>query len=613
MSAEGARRPWFAASLLFAAAALVPLALTGALHCDEANVLRHVTDFGRGDWSDPGRPGLLWLALTPLLALDDPVAVVAAARLTAVAASLATLFLAGRIAARASGPAAAPVTVLLLVTSMSWTGHAIEVRTDTYAAPLALGAALLLWRRSPSLRAAVGAGLLLGAAGLVSQKSLYNAVAVAAGCVAVAGLLRDRAALRALLVAAVAAIATVGLWYGAVAVLHGGDVGGHLGDAAANAFDRRRALRTNLRAWGSAASMAAILYGAVPLGLAELLDGIESRRDAPKTALLAASAAALATLAATIFVHRGFFLYFIASFEPWGAPLAAAGLLGLGRVHRRLAPRVLVPTALLVAAALAAPPYQRMLATDDAEQTQLLRDVAEAFPEPVPYWDSVGLVPGYPETTFFGTARNRSVLRERHGRTLYRDLAAEGEPRFYVRNYMTRDRFLTGSERRWLRRNYVPWRPNLYVRGGRAQARGGRSSSSKFELLDGGTYRVWFAGDWSGAVAVAAGPVAAGETRELAAGRPVLGTAAVAGDGEVWLLPAALEPSVRGPDDVRDYSLYPVLSRRRKQHYDGKDDDAFLLTPPGDPWLEDEPDGRRAWRYRRHRDHQRELRRRDWR
>ncbi len=87
------------AGLVSMAAFLVLLyvyAQRAAFHSDELNVLHHVSKFASGDVGRPGRPGLLWFLLTPLMALDDPVAILRGARLVswlAVATScLAVLF-----------------------------------------------------------------------------------------------------------------------------------------------------------------------------------------------------------------------------------------------------------------------------------------------------------------------------------------------------------------------------------------------------------------------------------------------------------------------------------------------------------------------------------------
>ncbi len=614
MSGERTPTWWFPATLVLGAAVLLPLAWVGALHCDEANVLRHVTSFGHGDYSAPGRPGLLWLALTPFLHLGDPATVVLAIRLSAVAASVAGLFLVGRLAARAAGPAAAPLAVILLLSSMSWVGHAFEIRTDTYVLPLTLGAMLLLWRPDPSLRAAVGAGLLLAAAGLVSQKSIYNAASVAAGCAVIAALQRDPRILKKLVVAAGVAAGGAALWYaGLAAVQADGGVATNLAHAASNAFDDPRPLRTNVKAWGKAAGYGHVLYITLVLGLLLVPRRIARARSELATATLAAVAAAFLVLGSTLFFHRGFFLYFIASFEPYAAVLAAAGVLALAGRLPALRPGWVLAALLVAGAWYASNQYGRYLDTDNGDQLRLLRDVAEAYPEPVPYWDSAGIVAGYPETTFFGTRRNRKRNRARLGEEMYLDLARAAQPRFYVRNYLSRASFFGDVERRWMRSNYVPWRGNLHVRGGRAPVHPDGVGRARFELLDPGPHTVHLRASGEARITLDGVPVDDGATVELTRGPHTLTTHGAGADGEVWLLPARLGvPDADTIDDLQEWSLYPVLSRRRKQRYDRPKGDQFLLTPPGDPSLRRETEQARSERLERHRVYQEELRLGDW-
>ena len=145
---------------------LVAAGALGAFHCDEANVVRHVTRFADGDWGRPGRPGFLWLLLSPSLLFDSPVASVLAMRAAAVGASLGTLALVWRIVQDDDpddriGPLLA---VALLGASMSWQAHSFEVRTDTFVVPMTLLAGWAVVRPSVTFRQALLAGLALGAA-----------------------------------------------------------------------------------------------------------------------------------------------------------------------------------------------------------------------------------------------------------------------------------------------------------------------------------------------------------------------------------------------------------------------------------------------------------------
>ncbi|MDP7115377.1 MAG: hypothetical protein QGH45_25595, partial [Myxococcota bacterium] len=110
-------RPQLALAAAVVAAVLTPLALTATYHCDELNAIRHATLFAEGDFQVPGRPGLLWFALTPLFVLPSPPTILMAGRLLAVAATalLAVLWL--RLAGREIGRPGALLGLALLVAS----------------------------------------------------------------------------------------------------------------------------------------------------------------------------------------------------------------------------------------------------------------------------------------------------------------------------------------------------------------------------------------------------------------------------------------------------------------------------------------------------------------
>ncbi len=613
-----------AAALLLAviAAAICVPAFRAAFHCDEANVFKHVTRFASGDWSSPGRPGLLWLLLTPTLLLGDPTVVSWAMRLLAAGASVVTLAAVWRISTRpADGeqgihPAdrgwGGALALLLLGTSMSWMGHAFEVRTDTFVVPLTLLAMHLLWRDRTRPAQAVAAGLAVGAAALFSQKTLYNGVGIGLGWavwVAVAPVpwrWRERA--RTAVLAAGAAGAAVALWYVLLeAVNHGGAAAQNLDLAASNAFENPRPLSYNIGALRIAGRMAEPLYWGAALGL---VPAIARARRQPRAL---AAAVVLLVMLATMFVHRGFFLYFIASFEPYAAIVAGAGLgAGLSWLHRRRGRAGALLAGVLVVLAVGAGLWdnagqaRQILNIDNRNQIRVQREARALFPEPVPYWDSIGLLPGYPETTFFGTGPVRERKRAVLGPSMYVHLAREAEPLFFVHDYMTRDRYLRPAEQRWHWRHYLPYRPNLYLRGGRVRVQPGEPVSLDVEIVRDGPYTVRFWGAWVGAATVDGQPVQDGDVVRLRRGTATLAATAERGFGQLWILMGeGRVPEASRASEVIDWSLYPRLGRERFQSYDSRSSaESDLLTP------EHDPRAARNWSVRRKR-HQRAQTKRD--
>jgi hypothetical protein len=594
-------------------ALMLPAAWGAAFHCDEINVLRHVTDFGRGDFDSPGRPGLLWFALLPLLALGEPAAIALAARAAAVLASAATLWGVWRLATppgpdgrgidpKESGWGAVSA-VLLLATSMSWQAHSFEVRTDTWVSPLILAAAWLLLRERLDTRRAVGLGLIVAASGLLSQKSIYNAVALGLGWLAALAVgawpLRPLERLRAVAIAATVALAVVVAWYAGMAFLSGagaGFVSQNLDSAVVTAFAEKRALSTKLKSLGMAAQSAWPLYGLATLGIASAV--LRGRR-APR--VLAIAVLGLAMLS-TVTVHRGYFMYFIASNEPYLAVPAGAAL-GLAcdafrRFGRAWAPVPLL-MALAVASWVAAPQVGPMLKTSNAPQIAIMEEARRAFPTPVPYWDGIGLLPGYPETTFFGTGISRSRFRKSVPGPGFIQRARERKPRFFIREYMTRDRYWRNDERRWHWMHFLPYRPNLYLHGGRIRAPGGQESSAKVELLLSDDYTVWFRGGWRGEASVDGRTVQHREVIALSEGIHELRARPEGDGGQLWLLLGReREPYADETAAQRDLSTYPQLQRDRYQRYDRRGQEADLLSPDHDPTLSA---GDRAARLARHR------------
>lgn len=600
------RRLALAALLVVGLLSMLPGAIHGAYHCDEVNVFRHVTNFAAGRFAEPGRPGLLWLGLVPTIGLGDPAASIHAMRATAVAASLASLLFVGMLAGRRreDGPWGALAAGGLLLTSLGWQTHAFEVRTDTYTAPLTLAAALLLFRDRVSTRAALAAGALVGAAGLVSQKSIYNGVALGVGwLVFQASSSRGddwRPHVRTAALATGAAAAVLAAWYGGMALLSGSEsfVADNLGTAVKTGFSEVWSMKRNLGTLRGTAERAPVLWGLAPLALIGAVAG--GRRRPTQVAVGAMAAAMVATIA----VHRGFRPYFVASFEPYLAVLSggALGSLGAG-LCRRVGGRagVLAGCALLILPAAGTAWMNRdgaaaLLATDNGKQLQVVADAAEAFPEPVPYWDSIGLLPGYPETTFFGTGPTRAAKRKKSPGNMYVRLAREEKPRFFIRDYMTRNLYLRPAERRWVWRHFLPYRPNLYLLGGRIRAAGDEGAEGTMEVLVPGEYTVRFLGGWTGEAEVDARPVRDGDVVTLAEGTTRLAATAVDGRGDLALYIGR----DRAPDDaVVDWSMYPRLRRDRYQQYDRRGKRSDLLTPPNDPTLTPEKHRARAKKHQR--------------
>jgi hypothetical protein len=555
------RRDRRAAFVVVAVGALLlaPVAWSAALHCDETTVLRHVTRFAHGDLGRPGRPGLLWLLLSPLVALGDPVLITRAARLVGLAAAVCTLGLTATLAQQTSEgeargrPLVGAAAAALLLGAMAWHGHGWEVRTDSFVAPMTLLLALQLWRERLSLGRAAALGLLVGAMGLISQKSIYNVAAVSLGAcaftLAAQGTSGLRARGRTLGVVAAVALALVGAWYAGMSVVSGRGaefVESNLELAARTGFGGGRSLgRKLITLWG-AMKQGAPLWTLATLGAAL---GARTRRERPGPwALTVASLAMLAT----IFLHRGVFLYYVASFEPLLAALAAvpvaAGLSAVETRRGRPAAWAVAGLAILGLAALSAPRWRAFQAVGNTMQLDLMREAHEAFPEPAPYWDQIGLVPGSPEITFFGTAPVRKRFRAAGGPSAFIERARARAPRFFLRDYMSRDRHMTGTERRWHWRQFVPYRPNLYLAGGRrlvTPAAAGRGV--RIEILVAGDYTVWFRGGWRGTATVDGDPVEHREVVSLPVGAVVLDAVPTQGTGELWLILGAGPGARTGP------------------------------------------------------------------
>jgi len=600
--------------LTLAAASILPAAWHAALHCDEFVVLRHVTNFAAGTFTGSSRPGLLFLLMSPVIWLQDAVSITLVSRLIAAASSTCTLVLVWHLVERwveqtdhgdrAVIPWGSIAAVGLLVTSLDWQGHSFEIRTDTFVMPLTLLVALWLWREEVSPRRALAVGALVAATGLISQKSLYNAVGLALGwgafILASRGPRPWKRYLRTAAISGAMALFGVGLWYGLMSLGQDSStlISSQVTGASKTAFTDNVSMQQKLKALGIGAGLGPALWGLGGLGI---LWAVVRARIRPQ---LLAMAVLFGVMLATIRFHRGFFLYFIASFEPYLAVLAGGLVASVaGLLHRRLG---WLPAVVLVLALVAGQGYhsvdpaRALLATNNQPQLQVLRDVSEAFPQPVPYWDMIGMVPGYTETTFFGTALNRRWFRQSTGKNGLIERARRSKPRFFIRNYMSRRRYLRGAERQWLWTHYLPYRPNIYIHGGRMKV-GTEPARMNVEILVDGDYTVWFRGGWKGEAAVDGVAVEHGQVLQLSEGHHVLSGSSQGSEGQLWLmLGAERVPYAESTGEQRDYSMFTLLRRARYQQYDDKKGErSDLRTPDHDPTIGRTNAKKRLRRHRR--------------
>jgi hypothetical protein len=588
------RGRWLVAACILAGAALyASLAFRAAFHCDEFNVMRHTTAFSHGDFHRPGRPGLLFFLLWPTLWLPGSMATMLAARALMVAGSVATLWLAAGLARLDRPGSAVPaLTVVLLLGSGSFTAHAFEIRTDVLVLPCILGAAWLLFRPSPSLRAHLIAGALIGTAGLLSQKSIYNAVAVHAGLVAYLLAarpedLRDRF----LRLAAMNAL-TLGMVVGYYAIMGAlaGDasefVRSNLDTATSTAFGGGYSLSRKWRWVTQNASISSTLYWLAPLGL--VAAAVRARR-APAVLGVAVMGAVMAS---TIFVHRGFFLYYIASMEPYFAlPVAAGAAAGAAALASRIGRPTLFPAALLALAVFAAMPTVRhggrLWRVSMQPQAELLRAVDRAFPMEVRYWDGLGMFPGRVATSTFLTGTVRRKIRKQRPEAFLADWR-RAPPHFFVRDYFTRHRYLKPEERRYLDHRFVYYRPNLYLYGLRLPTVAATGAGHRFEVLIGSEYTVWLPTTSGLVVRVDGVQVQHGASLRLDPGEHRVTAEPAPGslldpDSTIRILIGAHRREDAAPP--RDHSMFPLLSRGRYQHYDDAHESGDLLTPAHDPTI----------------------------
>jgi len=604
------RRVLWAVTLL-AAAFLAPGAVDLAFHYDETNLLRHVTMFAHGEFLDPGRPGLLFLALVPLAWLDDPWGMMLGGRLVCLLAAAGTIYAVQWHAQRAWGRSgergwlAAVAAAFLLVSSPNWYVHAFEIRTDSWTTPAALLLGAMLWREG-GMRRALAAGVLIAAMGLVSQKSLYPVVAASLAALAQGTVVAEprwRERFGGLVVAGAVSLALVAVWYFVLSTASGAGaelVRDNLERAADTGWSGR-ALGSKLMVVGRAIKQAPVLWGLGLLGLAQGLSRPSAQR-------LPIAVFALLTLS-TMFFHRGVFGYYAASFEPALAILAAGPVLALGR---QFATRGRVGLAAQAALALALiggvtvrsrPAFSDIAAVTAAPQRALIEEVQRHFPEPVPYWDGQAAVPGYPEVTFFNTFKSRQRVRSKYGKTYFIDRTRALKPRFFLRRSTSPDSSMQGAELRWHWVHFVPFRDNLYLLGGRRLAhRQTADQVTTFEALLPGPYTVWFQGGWRGTASVDDQPVEHNTTVVLEEGRHELQADPRLGTGQLWLIHGAdREPLARPLSDHVDWSMDPLPSRRRYERKDRKSKKAWLLTLPHAPKAKSSnADRRRHWHRRYH-------------
>ncbi|MCK6526558.1 hypothetical protein L6R50_03055 [Myxococcota bacterium] len=594
---------------LLGLAAYAPLAWRAAGHCDEYNLLRHVTDFRFGDFAEPGRPGLLFFALVPLLWLGSPEAAFLGGRMVALGAATGTALLAGRLAERIGPRGAGAAAAAALLVGGNWLAHAVELRTDSFATPLALLALAALVDRPTGARRGAWVGLVFGVACCVSQKSVYplaafHAAAAAAWAARPAG--TRRAALPgtlAFLGAAdlVAAAVVVG-WYGFMAAISGLGlefVRRNLGAAAGTAFAEGGGLEARYGALKKAAHLGPLSYGLAALAAIPLMlrppaspGSPASAAGLPPRARVAAVVAFPLAMLSTIAFHRGFFMYYVAHFEPFLAVVAGAGAAALAR-RSRAAGLLLGGVALALVAAIAVPWYGTYLAVHNGYQRAIMRAAHALYPEPVPYADGIGLVPGYPMVGFFNTALNRSWQREEDGGLVEEWRAAPAL--FYVYEYMSRERYLTPEERAFVRSHYLPYADNLLLHGGRVEVPAGGAAEADVEALAAGAYTVVFRAPFRGEATLDGTPVADGEVVELGRGvHRLAGRQAPGGEAaEVWVLHGRdRRPAVK----ATHWSGFPPLGRHRYQSY-GRGAD--LATAPEnrglDRWLRERKAFWRRW------------------
>lgn len=602
-------KPWAARALLgllLAAAVgwLMAYGLRAAFHSDELNVLWHAMRFATGEVGNPGRPGLLFLVLSPIIWLGEPASILLAGRGAAIVAAASTLGLLAWLGRAQDGEDArgafrAPLAVVLAVTAGLWATHGIELRTDTFTTPLSLLAVAVLWRRRWTPRTAALAATVVAAAVLVSQKSAYNTAGLTVAWLLAAPTLnpdldRRSARLRDGLVAVGVGGALLLTWFAALSLASssGTDVlRSTVGTAAATAFGGGISTTEKGKWLLDAYERAPLLWTLAGPGFVIAM----VRRVRPTVAVGFVGLALLAVFP----IHRGFFPYYLASIEPLLALPAAEALLALGALGARIGGLVGGPRwgprwgASIAAIALTGgfwwshgegrDAIRKAWSVDNRAQIELTRTVERMFPEPVPYFAGINLIPGYPELGGYLTSQNREAKRKARGNFISA-LLREAPARFFVRDFMSRQKYLRGGEKQLLYRSYLPVAPNLYVHGARVRWEAGEAEGIlAIQVFLDGEYSVTRRGAGPTAtVSVDGRSVAPGDRILLTAGFHEARIGPAESGGEVWLVLGENVP-LQVPRTPTDYSMFPKDrgdSRSRYQRYDRKRQGWDLMPPP---------------------------------
>jgi len=589
--------------LLLAASAawLVAYGLRAAFHSDELNVLWHAMRFATGEVGNPGRPGLLFLVLAPVIWLGKPATILLGGRAASIAAAAATLGLLAWLGRPQDGEDArgtlrAPLAVLLAITAGLWATPGIELRTDTFTTPLSLLAVAVLWRRRWTPRTAAIAAGVVAAAVLISQKSAYNTVGLAAAWLLAGPTLnpdvgRVKARLRDGALAIGVGAGLLLLWFFGLSLAssEGTDVlRTTVGTAANTAFGAGITAEQKGKWLLDAYERAPLLWTLAGPGFLVAV----VRKVRPTVAVGFVAIALLAVFP----IHRGFFPYYIASIEPLLALPAAEALLALGALGARLGGLAGRPRwgAAVAAMAMAGgfwwshdggrEAIEQGWGVTNQPQMELTRTVDAMFPEPVPYLAGINLVPGYPELGGYLTSQNREAKRKARGNFISA-LLREAPARFFVRDYMSRQKYLRTGEKQLLYNSYLPVAPNLYVHGARIRWEAGQGQGIlKIQVFIDGEYSVARRGEAPEApvlVEVDGRGIAPGDRIPLSAGFHDVRVGAASEGGELWLVLGENAP-LEVPRTPIDHSMFPKDrndSRSRYQRYDRKRQGWDLMPP----------------------------------
>ena len=446
---------------------------------------------------------------------------------------------------------------------------------------MTLGAILAL--ASGRIRGFALAGLLLGLGCLVSQKTLYNLSGIGLGVLVTATVARwprarliTREVARYFVTVGVALAIVIG-WYAALQSLgHSADemARSNVSSGVTTAFTAQYSFARKLGWLRDCVVQAPLLWTAALPGFVLVIRRAMRGYRAEGTAAIAGL-----FLLTSIGWHRGFFPYFIASFEPLLAVPAAYALAWLANhLTRRWRSRAYVgalPAGLALVLSLPwfMPSWVQAYRVSWDLQRNLLDDVYATTGDPVVYWDGVGMVPKYEHAGIFLTHLSREGLRRRMrsrglpGEMAIAALLAEHKPVFVIRTPFNRDDILHPIEQQTIFTNYVPVRPNLYIHAMRMtvdSAMAEQQTRVAF-LFHQGAYTVRKRGDWQGNLWIDEVPVEEGTILDLDPGPHQLTALPQSGRGElavVW----GRDTEVAQQDHV-DYSMFPLQSRARFQQY----------------------------------------------